>query len=108
MITREVTYKDPFGEGEEITELLQFHLTEAEMRRMMLDHKDLRGEIARIGRGEASNKEISDFFEDFVSRAYGERQDKRWLKSKDMTDAFLVSEAYSALTTPWFYSEDGA
>jgi hypothetical protein len=107
MIKRTITYKDPWT-SESTTADFYFHFTEAELMRLNNAHKDLRGEIARISNGDASNAEIILLFEEFISKSYGERtKEGRFVKSQEITDAFLVSEPYSALIVSFFDGPEG-
>jgi len=107
MIKRTIKYVDPYT-NEVTEEDFYFHFTEMEILRLNTDHKDLKGELARVAAGNATNKEIINLFEEFVSKSYGERTPEgRFVKSRDITDAFLVSEPYSTLVVSWFQGEQG-
>lgn len=107
MIKRTITFVDPF-DNETKTEDFYFHFTEMELLRLKNDHKDLQGEIAQVSNGTATQQQIIALFEEFVSKSFGERTPEgRFVKSKEITDAFLVSEPYSTLVTGWFAEEGG-
>ncbi len=108
MITRKIKYVDPITK-EEVEEDFYFHFTEMELLRLNNAHKNLQLEMERVNKGLATNKEITDLFEEFVSKSYGERTaEGRFVKSKEITEAFLVSEPYSKLVVSWFQGETGA
>lgn len=108
MIKETITYVDPWSE-EEVTEDFYFHFTEAELARLSQERSTLRDEIIRMGNGDATNKEILGLFELIISKAFGERSDNgRFVKSEEITNAFLVSEAYSVLVLSFFGDEDAA
>lgn len=108
MIKRTIKYVDPTT-NLEVEEDFYFHFTEMELVRLNNDHKDLRSELERVTTGTATNKEITNLFEEFVSKSYGERTPEgRFVKSKEITDAFLVSEPYSKLVVSWFNGSAGA
>lgn len=109
MLKKDITFTDPWT-NEKTTRAFWFHMTEAELLRLINTHKgDLVVEMQRVSDGQAEPKEIIALFEEFISKSYGERTDDgRFLKNKDIVDSFLVSEPYSALIMSFFTEEGGA
>lgn len=97
MLKRTITYTD--YEGNERTEDFRFNLTEAEVAEMELS--------AQGGMERMINKMISTrdaerlvkLFKEVILKAYGEVSDdgRRFVKSKELSEAFSQTEAYSIL-----------
>lgn len=56
------------------------------------------------------NNEIFNVFDEFVRKSYGEKSDdgKRFIKSPELTDSFIQSEAYSELISELLSNPDAA
>lgn len=108
MLKRSITYTNPFTE-KEVTEEHYFHISKADLVEMeMEEHKDtyqakdgkeLTGMQAKLQRivDSEDGKAILVTFKDIIRRAYGKKDGERFLKSKELSDEFLASEACSQL-----------
>lgn len=95
MLKKTITYVD--YNGNERTEDFYFNLTEVEAMEMELSAAG--GLTANIQRIVASQDGAAIFkiFKDLILKAYGEKSldGKRFVKSKEISDAFSQTEAYS-------------
>lgn len=97
MLKKTVTYTD-FDENER-TEDFYFHLSKAEVMEMEFE---VGGDMATKLRSivDARDvKQIGEKFKDLILRSYGEKSSdgKRFIKSKEISDAFSQTQAYSDL-----------
>lgn len=97
MLKKTITYTDL--NGVERTEPFYFNLTKPEIVRMQSSVKGgldirLKG-IANVLDGAA----ILEFFEDLIFKAYGEKSEdgRRFIKSDELSTAFMQTPAYEAL-----------
>lgn len=97
MIMKSITYTD--YDGVERTESFYFNLSKAELVTMDLEVEGgFRKKLEKVI--EAQNpKELIDIFKDIIYRSYGEKSPdgRRFIKSKELSDAFTQTEAYSEL-----------
>lgn len=97
MLKKTVTYTD--FDGLERTEDVYFNLSKAEIMKMQLSvDGGLDAKIQKI----IKNKDIpalTAVFTDLLSKAYGVKSDdgKRFIKSKELTEEFEQTEAYSQI-----------
>lgn len=97
MIIKTLTYTD--YDGVERTEDYYFNLTEAELVEMELSiDGGMQKKIEKIMNSK-DMKQIIEVFKDLILRSYGEKSDdgKRFIKNKEITEAFTQTEAYSML-----------
>lgn len=97
MIKKTLTYTD--YNGVERTEDYYFNLTEAELVEMELSiDGGMQNKIEKIMNSK-DMKQIIEVFKDLILRSYGEKSDdgKRFIKNKEITEAFTQTEAYSML-----------
>lgn len=97
MLKKTITYID--YNGNERTEDFYFNLTKAEIMEMHLStNGGLDAMIKRIVDSQDAPS-IIRIFKDIILKAYGEKTDdgKRFMKSKEIADAFSQTEAYSQL-----------
>lgn len=97
MIKKTLTYTD--YDGVERTEDYYFNLTEAELVEMELSiDGGMQKKIEKIMNSK-DMKQIIEVFKDLILRSYGEKSDdgKRFIKNKEITEAFTQTEAYSVL-----------
>lgn len=97
MLKKPITYVD--YNGEERTEDFFFNLSKAELMEMELSTT---GGLTEMLRGIIKSKDIpemSKFFKKIVCAAYGIKSSdgKRFIKSEEITNEFLQTEAYSNL-----------
>lgn len=108
MIKKTITFNDL--DGNKLTEDFWFHLSKAKILEM---------ELSTTGGLEASMKElikkrdganIMSTFKDLILRSYGERSldGKRFLQSKELSEAFEQTDAYSELFTELVTNDEAA
>lgn len=97
MLKKTIKYVDYDGNNRE--EDFYFNLNKAEIMELQLS--EVGGLEKRIRKIIASQdaKEIMEIFKEIILKAYGEKSadGKRFVKSKEITDAFTQTEAYSEL-----------
>ena len=97
MIVKNITYVD-YDENER-TEPFYFNLSRAEVTEMELSHDGgLTGVIERII-AEQDQKRIIELFKDLILKSFGVKSPdgKRFVKSQELRDDFMQTEAYSDL-----------
>lgn len=107
MLKKSITYTDPFTD-EEVTKTFYFNLTKAEMTKLMLKNEGSYAEYLESVVSSKSASDIFNVFESLIRAAYGERTvDGRFIKSEEISDAFMHSEAYSVLLYEFLDDKDG-
>ena len=97
MLKKTITYTD--YDGNERKEDFYFNLTKAEVAEMeMSTDGGLTKNIERIVAAK-DNKQIIEVFKNVIIASYGEKSPdgRRFIKSKELSDAFTQTEAYSEL-----------
>lgn len=97
MIKKTIEYVDYNGENRK--EDFYFNLSKAEVMEMeMSKNGGLSEYIQRIVKS-SDNAAIIALFKEIICKAYGEKSldGKRFIKNKELTDAFVQTEAYSEL-----------
>jgi len=97
MLKKTITYVD--YDGNERVEDFYFNLTKAEVAEMeMSEYGGLSNLLKKIVQ-EKDTKRIIEMFKDLILKAYGEKSPdgKRFVKNKELRDAFSQTEAYSEL-----------
>ena len=97
MLKKTITYTD--YNGVERTEDFYFNLSKAEIAEMELE---IPGGMAALIERITKTKDtpsLVKMFKDLILRAYGEKSDdgKRFVKSKEISEGFAQTEAYSQL-----------
>lgn len=85
--------------GEEVTEEHFFHLSKADLVEMEVSHKGgLQKYFQKIVASE-DGKAIIDSFKDIIARSYGVKSEdgRRFIKTPELREEFMSSEAYSTL-----------
>lgn len=97
MLKKTITYTD--YNGVERTEDFYFNLTKAELMEMELSAAGGLAEKLRRIVNSKDNAIIVNTFKEIILNAYGEKSDdgRRFIKSKEIRDAFSQTEAYSEL-----------
>lgn len=97
MIKKNITYTD--YNGTERTEDFYFNLSKAEIMEMEMSTAGGFAEMIQNIVAAQDAPSIIKIFKDLVLRAYGEKSPdgKRFIKSKELSDAFAQTEAYSIL-----------
>ncbi len=97
MIKKRITYTD--YNGVERIEDFYFNLSTAEITEMEASTEEGYGEkLMRIVDSQ-SKPEMFAIFKEFIAKSYGIKSEdgKQFRKSKEITDSFMQSEAYSIL-----------
>lgn len=97
MLKKTISYTD-FNDNER-TEDFFFNLTKAELVEFDICYNGgLQAAIEKITASK-DNAVIVELFKDVIRRSYGEQSTdgKRFMKSKEITDSFCATEAYSVL-----------
>lgn len=97
MLVERMTYET--FDGREITEDFHFNITDAEITEMQLTTPGgLKAEIERIIDSK-DQVEIINTFKSLILKCYGKKSPdgKRFIKSKEITDEFVQTNAYSQL-----------
>lgn len=97
MLVKKIKYTD--FNGQEREEPFYFNLSKAELMEMELTTDGGLDTYIRRITAQQNNKEIVKLFKELILKSYGERSDdgKRFVKSKELTDAFTQTNAYSEL-----------
>lgn len=100
MLAKPITYTD--YNGVERTETFYFNLSQAELIDMQLGGKD--GLYSNKLQKMINNHDAAAIvatIKEFVLKSYGEKTDdgKRFIKSPEISEAFMQTEAYSQLIT---------
>lgn len=97
MLTKPITYTD--FDGETRTENFYFNMTKAELAELNLTTEGgLQNVLQRII--DAKNiPEVTKWFKKIITMSYGEKSPdgRRFIKSEELTNEFLQTEAYSEL-----------
>lgn len=108
MYKKTITYKD--YNGEDRTEDFYFHLNQAELTKMQLEIPGgLTGMIDRITQRK-SGPDIMEVFNTLIERSYGVKSPdgRKFVKSKEILDDFLQTEAYNVFFMELVTSADAA
>ena len=98
MLVKDITFTDL--NGNERTETHYFNMTRAEMLEYDSQFEEWDGVLPYLTMlaKEKSAKKMISVFKDLILRSYGEKTASgRFIKSKELSDAFAASEAYSEL-----------
>ena len=97
MLKKTVTYVD--YNGVERTEDFYFNLTKAEVTEMELSVDGGLSKMLEDIIASNNNKQILAMFKEIVLKAYGEKSadGRRFIKNKELSDAFSQTEAYSEI-----------
>lgn len=91
-----MTYADI--DGNTITEDFYFNMTKAELLKLELSEDEgFKAKIERIQKPDTKGREILEAFDSILRHAYGVRKDGKFVKTPQLFDEFLSSEAYSDL-----------
>lgn len=96
MLVKPITFTN--FEGEEITKKYYFNLSKAELMEMEIYTGGLKGMLETMVEKQ-DGPGIFSFFKDLIIKAIGEKDSDgiTFRKSKDISDRFIQSEAYSEL-----------
>jgi hypothetical protein len=97
MLKKTITFKDL--DGEEVTDDFYFHMSEAEITQLELSEANGFSEHLKKLIGSRDGKTIIEHFTAIILAAYGERSldNRRFVKSKEISEAFQQTDAFSVL-----------
>ena len=97
MLKKTMTYTD--YDGNQRTEDFYFNLSKAEVAEMEMSTAGGLDKMINRIIAEQDGKRIIELFKDLVLRAYGKKSDdgKRFIKTKELSEEFSQTEAYSDL-----------
>lgn len=112
MLVRNLTYKYENDEGKTVeeTEVHRFNLSKREVLQLEIETDGwLSRSIKEVGTV-ADNQQVFDFFEKFILKSWGIREDggKRFNKSPELYHNFRTSLAYDALFDELAFSDNSA
>jgi hypothetical protein len=108
MLKKIITYED--YNGVQRTEPFYFNMTEAEMMELELGTEGtFTGVVQKIIDTQDTPK-LMKYFKELIMLAYGEKSadGKRFIKSKELSEAFTQSPAYSELVMEFFNDSNAA
>lgn len=108
MLKKTITYPDL--DGNPVTEVFYFNLSKAEIAEMELRHQGgLGAYLQRIVESQ-DGAAIIDTFKDIIRKAIGRRSEdgRRFVKSEEIADDFMQTEAYSQLFMELVTNADAA
>lgn len=108
MLTKTITYED--YNGNKKTKNFYFHLTKTELAKMQLmENGGLQAKIKHMIESE-DNREIYNYFEDFVLSCYGEKSadGEEFLKTPEIRQRFQCHPAYDKLMMEFIEGGDKA
>ena len=97
MVYKDVKYTD--YNGNQVTDRLHFNLNQYEILKMDSRYPEgLEEHILSVVRS-GDKRKIMEWFEEFVCASYGIKSEdgKRFIKSKEISEAFIQSEAFNSL-----------
>ena len=108
MIKKTIKYTD--YNGVERVEDFYFNLSKAEITEMELSVEGGMSKMLEDIVKSNNNKEIVGIFKELILKAYGEKSEdgKRYIKSKELTEGFAQTEAFSELFVELALNEDKA
>lgn len=97
MLKKSITYTD--FEGNEVTEDFYFHLSKADLVEMEVSYKGgLSAWLKEIAKSDDAKSLVAEF-KKLILMSYGVKSPdgKRFVKTQDLRDSFMATEAYSSL-----------
>lgn len=108
MLKKTITYTD--YNGLERTEDFYFNLSKSELMQWQFGVEGGLTEVINKIINAKDAPEIIGYFQELILKSYGEKSDdgKRFMKSKEISEAFSQTEAYDQLYMELFTNEDVA
>lgn len=106
MVGKKITYTD--FTGNEITEVFYFNLTQAELAEMNLSIDGGFDQLSNRFKQKPDASQMVDIFKALIHKAVCEKtaDGKRYVKSEDIANAFIMSDAYSQLFIEMIMSDN--
>ena len=97
MLKKTIKYTD--YDGNEREEDFYFNLSKAEVTEMELSKEGGMSEYIKKISATQNAPELIKLFKEIITKSYGEKSldGKRFIKNKELTEAFIQTEAYSEL-----------
>ncbi len=97
MLKKTITYTD--YDGNKRTEDFYFNLTKAELMEMEMSANGGMEKMVQKIVSSQDSKQIVEIFKEIILKSYGEKtlDGKRFIKSQEIRDSFMQTEAYSDL-----------
>ena len=97
MLKKTIKYTD--YDGNEREEDFYFNLSKAEITEMEMSKEGGMSEYIKKISATQNGPELIKLFKDIIIKSYGEKSldGKRFIKNKELTEAFIQTEAYSEL-----------
>ena len=108
MLKKTITYTD--YDGNQRTEDLYFNLSRAEVVEMEMSTTGGMQKLLERIVAEQDSRKITEIFKEFILKAYGEKSPdgKRFIKSRELSEAFSQTEAYTELFMELFSDAEKA
>ena len=108
MLKKTITFTDYFGEKR--TQDFYFNLNKSELIEMNFTTTGGMANMLDQIRNSQDTKKIYELFKDIILKAYGEKSPDgyRFIKSRELSEAFSQSEAYNELIVEMFSNPDAA
>jgi len=108
MLKKTITYTD--YNGTEWTEDFYFNISKAELMDMEMGINGGMSTMINKIIATHDNAALYKLFTDLITKAYGEKSldGKRFVKSKELSDSFVQTEAYSALLDEFLSNSESA
>ncbi len=108
MVKKTITYTDL--NGTERTESFYFDMSKPEIVKMQSSVKGGYDVQLRSIAADLNGARIMEFFDDFISKAYGEKSEdgRRFVKSDEISKAFMETPAYEILFEELITDADAA
>ena len=108
MLKKTITYTD--YNGTEWTEDFYFNISKAELMDMEMGINGGMSTMINKIIATHDNAALYKLFTDLITKAYGEKSldGKRFVKSKELSDSFVQTEAYSALLDDFLSNSESA
>ena len=108
MLKKTITYTD--YDGNQRTEDLYFNLSRAEVVEMEMSTTGGMQKLLERIVAEQDSRKITEIFKELILKAYGEKSPdgKRFIKSRELSEAFSQTEAYTELFMELFSDAEKA
>ena len=108
MLKKTIKYTD--YNGEERSEDFYFNLSKAEIMEMEMSQNGGMSEYIKKIVNTQDNVSIMNLFKEIIQKSYGEKSldGKRFIKNKELTEAFTQTEAYTELFVELVSDADAA
>lgn len=108
MLKKQITFTT--CDGEQRTDTFYFNLSKAELIKMQFSASGGLKEMMEKAVKEADNGKLIEVFEELIRRSYGVKSGDNlsFIKSKDLAEAFMQTDAYSELFMELVTDENAA